>query len=154
MPADHVESPWAIRSTLVAVSDLDRSVAFYQALGPFDVIAREQAVAVLGKVSPAAIGIVLRQTERVDQGRQGSQSLGLRSEIFNLGSLAELNRIESFLRSRDLFTARRNSVDNASDCVLGRDPDNLPLVFVYYSQDTLGADYYRKMIELVYSIDV
>jgi hypothetical protein len=154
MPADQIEPSWAIRSTLVAVSDLDRSVEFYRALGPFDVIARQQAVAVLGKVSPAAMGIVLRQTERIDQGRQGQQSLGLRSEIFNLGSLAELDRIESFLRSRDLFTARRNSVDNASDFVLGRDPDNLPLVFVYYSKDTLGADYYQKMIELVYSVDV
>ena len=100
MPADHAEQPWAIRSTLIAVSDLDRSVAFYQELGPFDVIAREQAVAVLGKVSPAAVGVILRQTERIDQGRQGQQSLGLRSEIFNLGSLAELDRIESFLRGR------------------------------------------------------
>jgi hypothetical protein len=154
MPADHAEQPWAIRSTLVAVSDLDRSVAFYQELGPFDVIAREQAVAVLGKVSPAAIGVILRQTERVDEGRQGPQSLGLRSEIFNLGSLAELNRIESVLRGRDLFVARRNSADGVSDFIVGRDPDNLPLVFVYYAEDTLGADYYRKMIDLVYSIDV
>jgi hypothetical protein len=154
MPADHVEQLWAIRSTLVAVSDLDRSVAFYQGLGPFDVIAREQAVAVLGRVSPAAMGVILRQTERVDEGRQGQQSLGLRSEIFNLGSLAELDRIESFLRSRDLFTARRNSADNASDFVIGRDPDNLPLVFVYYAQETLGPEYYRQMLDLVYSIDV
>jgi hypothetical protein len=105
-------------------------------------------------VSPAAIGVILRQTERVDEGRQGQQSLGLRSEIFNLGSLAELDRIESYLRSRDLFTTRRNSADNASDFVIGRDPDNLPLVFVYYAHDTLGPDYYRKMIDLVYSIDV
>jgi len=154
MPADHVESPWAIRSTLVAVSDLDRSVAFYQELGPFDVIAREQAVAVLGRVSPAAIGVILRQSERIDEGRQGQQSLGLRSEIFNLGSLAELNRIESLLRRRDLFTTRQNSPANASDFVIGRDPDNLPLVFVYYAEDTLGADYYQRMIDLVYSIDV
>jgi hypothetical protein len=154
MPADHAEQPWAIRSTLIAVSDLDRSVAFYQELGPFDVIAREQAVAVLGQVSPAAVGVILRQTERIDQGRQGQQALGLRSEIFNLGSLAELNRIESFLRGRDLFVARRNNPDGVSDFVVGRDPDNLPLVFVYYAEDTLGADYYRKMIDLVYSIDV
>src|ERR1700722_5457972 len=149
MPADHVEQLWAIRSTLIAVSDLDRSVAFYGELGPFEVIAREQAVAVLGRVSPAAMGVILRQTERVDEGRQGQQSLGLRSEIFNLGSLAELDRVESFLRGRDLFTARRNSDDNASDFIVGRDPDNLPLVFVYYAQEQRGDDYYRKMIDLV-----
>jgi hypothetical protein len=154
MVADDAEPPWAIRSTLVAVSDLERSIAFYQELGPFDVIAREQAVAVLGKVSPSAVGVILRQTEHIDEGRQGQQALGLRSEIFNLGSLTELNRIESFLRSRNLFSARRNSADDASNFILGRDPDNLPLVFVYYANDTLGADYYEKMIELVYSIDV
>jgi hypothetical protein len=154
MPADHVAHQWAIRSTLIAVSDLDRSIAFYEELGPFDVIAREQDVAVLGNISPTSIGVILRATEHIDEGRQGQQSLGLRSEIFNLGSLEELDRIEAFLRRRDLFTARRNSADDASDFILGRDPDNLPLVFVYYSQETLGADYYRKMIELVYSIDV
>ena len=52
MPADHVAQPWAIRSTLIAVSDLDRSIAFYQELGPFEVIVREQAVAVLGGSLP------------------------------------------------------------------------------------------------------
>jgi hypothetical protein len=84
MPADHVAQPWAIRSTLIAVSDLDRSIAFYQELGPFEVIAREQAVAVLGRDSPTSIGVILRATEHIDQGRQGQQALGLRSEIFNL----------------------------------------------------------------------
>ena len=153
MAADHVEQLWAIRSTLVAVSDLDRSVAFYAGLGPFDVIGRAGCGGARPGVS-RAMGVILRQTERVDEGRQGQQSLGLRSEIFNLGSLAELDRIESFLRSRDLFTARRNSADNASDFVIGRDPDNLPLVFVYYAQETLGPEYYRQMLDLVYSIDV
>jgi predicted lactoylglutathione lyase len=154
MPADPVAQPWAIRSTLIAVSDLERSIAFYQELGPFDVIAREQDVAVLGNISPTSIGVILRATEHIDEGRQGQQSLGLRSEIFNLGSVSELNRIESFLRSRNLFTARRNSAGNASDFITGRDPDNLPLVFVYYAEETLGADYYRNMLGLIYSVDV
>jgi hypothetical protein len=154
MPADHVAQPWAIRSTLIAVSDLERSIAFYQELGPFEVIAREQDVAVLGNVSPSSIAVILRATEHIDEGRQGQQSLGLRSETFNLGSLSELNRIESFLRSRNLFTARRNSADNVSDFIIGRDPDDLPLVFVYYAEETLGNDYYKNMLDLVYSVDV
>src|ERR1700677_1343404 len=154
MPADHVAPPWAIRSTLIAVSDLERSMACYQELGPFDVIAPEQAVAVLGNLSPTSIGVILRSTEHTDEGRQGQQSLGLRAETFNLGSLSELNRIESFLRGRHLFTARRNGADNVSDFIIGRDPDNLPLVFVYYAEEMLGADYYRNMLDLVYSVDV
>ena len=34
MPADDIARPWAIRSTLIAVADLERSVAFYRELGP------------------------------------------------------------------------------------------------------------------------
>ena len=154
MPADHVEQLWAIRSTLIAVSDLDRSVAFYEELGPFDVIARSRPSRCSARSRPPPWVSSCVKQSAIDEGRQGQQSLGLRSEIFNLGSLAELDRIESFLRGRDLFVARRNSEDGVSDFIVGRDPDNLPLVFVYYAQDTLGADYYRKMIDLVYSIDV
>ncbi len=37
----------------------------------------------------------------------------------------------------------------------GRDPDNLPLVFVCYDDTkTFGADYYRAIAELFYSLDV
>jgi hypothetical protein len=72
---------------------------------------------------------------------------------FNVGSLGELNRIESFLRSRELFTDRRPIADGASDLLRGRDPDNLPLVFVCYEKDTIGSDYYESAISLFYSLD-
>ena len=48
MPPDDIAQPWTIRSTLIAVAELERSVAFYRELGPFDEVAREGAVAVLG----------------------------------------------------------------------------------------------------------
>jgi len=154
MPTDHVAPPWAIRSTLVAVADLDRSVAFYRELGRFDEIVREDAVAVLGDASPASIALILRETRGVYHTRHGQQSLGLRSIIFNVGMLAELDRIESALRARDLFTARQQIVDGASELVRGRDPDNLPLVFVYYNDAaTLGPDYYRQVTNLMYALD-
>ena len=41
MNADHAARPWALRSTLIAVSDLDRSVAFYREVGPFEEITRD-----------------------------------------------------------------------------------------------------------------
>ncbi len=154
MPTDHVARPWAIRSSLVAVADLDRSVAFYQELGPFGVIEREDAVAVLGETSPASIVLILRESRGIHQIRHGQQSLGLRSITFNVGSIDELDRIESFLRNRDLFTSRRPVTEGASELVLGRDPDNLPLVFICYAGDTLGPEYYRAVVNLVYSLDV
>jgi hypothetical protein len=153
MTSDHVAQPWTLRSTLVAVGDLDRSVAFYGELGPFEVIARDDAIAVLGGASPGSVVLVLRETRSSHQTRHGPQSLGLRSMTFNVGSQAELDRIESFLRSRDLFTDRRHVGNDASDLLRGRDPDNLPLVFVCYAKDMIGADYYEAAINLFYSLD-
>jgi catechol-2,3-dioxygenase len=153
MTTDHVAQPWTLRSTLVAVADLERSVQFYGELGPFAVVARDDAIAVLGDASPGSVMVVLRETRRRHQTRHGPQSLGLRSMTFNVGSISELDRIETFLRSRDLYTDRRNVADGASDLLRGRDPDNLPLAFVHYANDTIGPDYYESAIGLYYSMD-
>ena len=153
MTNDHAAQPWTLRSTLVAVADIDRSVGFYGELGPFEVITRDDAIAILGDASPASVVLVLRETRGLHQTRHGPQSLGLRSMTFNVGSLGELDRIESFLRSRDLFTDRRKIADGASDLLRGRDPDNLPLVFVCYTKDTIGPEYYESAIGLYYSLD-
>jgi hypothetical protein len=153
MTIDHVTQPWTLRSTLVAVADLERSVAFYGELGPFAVVTRDDAIAVLGDAAPGSVVLILRETKSRHQTRHGQQSLGLRSMTFNVGSLDELNRIESFLRSRDLFTDRRHVAEGASELLRGRDPDNLPLVFVSYAEDTIGPDYYESAINLFYSLD-
>ena len=154
MPTDNEAPPWAIRSTLIAVAELDRSVAFYREVGPFNEIAREDAVALLGDVSSKSIVLILRETRSTHHIRHGQQSLGLRSITFNVGSLGELDRVESVLRDRDLFTTRQQIADGAAELAYGRDPDNLPLVFIYYAPDkTLGPDYYRSVCRLVYSLD-
>ncbi len=153
MPTDHVVQPWAIRSTLIAVAELDRSVAFYGDLGPFDVITREDRIAVLGDTSPTAAVLVLRETRSAFQTRHGQQSLGLRLMTFNVGSLAELDRIEPILRSADRFTDRQPIDNGASEIIRGRDPDNLPLVFVHYDAETVGPEYYGSIINLFYSMD-
>ncbi len=154
MPTDHIAQPWAIRSALIAVADLDRSVAFYREIGPFEEIVREDAVAVVGDPSPGSIMLILRDTRSIRQTRQGPLSTGLRSVTFNVGSLSELDRIESVLRDRDLFTSRRSIADGKSELLRGRDPDNLPLVFVCYAEGReLGPDYYRVVSDLVYTLD-
>jgi catechol 2,3-dioxygenase-like lactoylglutathione lyase family enzyme len=151
--SDQVVQPWAIRSILLAVANLDQSVAFYRDLGPFDEIAREDAVAMLGHVSPASILLILRESRGSHHVRHGQQSLGLRSVTFNVGSLGELDRIEAVLRGRDRFTSRQQIADGASELLRGRDPDNLPLVFVCYSRNSLGPDYFRTIAQMVYSVD-
>jgi len=153
MPIDHSAQPWAIRSTLLAVSDLDQSVAFYGEIGPFDEVIRVDAVAVLGGGSADSPALILRETRSLHHTRHGQQSLGLRSLTFNVGSVDELDRVESVLRGHDLFTSRHD-VAGASELLRGRDPDNQPLVFICYAQgETLGPDYYRAIANLVYSLD-
>jgi len=150
---DHAAEPWTIRSALVVVADLDRSIAFYRELGPFEEIAREDAVAVIGHASPASIVLILREARSTHSVRHGPQSLGLHSINFNVHSLSELDRIESVLRGRDLFTHRQPVADGAAELLRGRDPDNLPLVFICYQEEGLGADYYRTVANLVYALD-
>jgi hypothetical protein len=154
MPTDPLVQPWAIRSALVAVADLDRSVSFYRELGPFEELAREGAVAMLGTGSPASIALILRETQSIHHTRHGPQSLGVRSITFNVWSSSELDRIESVLHERNLLTSRREIADGACELVHGRDPDNQPLVFVRYAEDKpLGPVYYRAITNLVYSLD-
>jgi hypothetical protein len=86
--------------------------------------------------------------------RHGQQSPGLRSIAFNVGSLGELDRIESVLRDRDLFSSRRRIDNGTSDLLLGRDPDNPPLAFVCLAEGrTPGPDYDRSVVTLVFSQD-
>ncbi len=153
MSADHAVQPWTIRSTLIAVADLERSVEFFAEVGPFNVIARQDAVAVLGDVGTGSAVLILRETWSLHQTRHGPQSLGLRSITFNVGSLDELDRVESVLRGRDRLTERRHVAVGASEIVRGRDPDNLPVTFVYYAADTADADYYASILNLIYVMD-
>lgn len=154
MPTDQQAQLWSIRSTLVAVGNLERSVAFYQELGPFEVFARQDAVAMLGGSAPGSMALLLRESRDLHSSRHGQQSLGFRSIIFNIGSTAEMDRIESVLQAHHLFTSRRNIADGASELISGRDPDNLPLAFVCYADEgPVGADYYREVADLVYSLD-
>jgi hypothetical protein len=145
--------PWAIRSALISVADFDRSVTFYRELGSFDEIIREDGVAVLGDASPGSFVLTLRENRSTHHVRHGQESLGLRSITFNVGSLDELDRIESVLRGHDLFTSRRQLFNGASELLTGRDPDNQPLVFVCYAEGGLGVDYYRLVAELAHSLD-
>jgi hypothetical protein len=149
--SDMDQPDWAIRSTLVAVTDLNRAVEFYGELGPFEEIAREGEVSFLGRPSRSSVALILRQTNGT---RHGPQSLGVRSINFNVGTAAELDRIETVLRSHNLFTDRKTLAEGATEFVSGRDPDNFPLLFVYYgSNDPLDMDYYRMVSDLTYSLD-
>jgi hypothetical protein len=155
MSVAHVPEPWAIRSTLVAVTDLDRSVAFYQDVGLFEEMIRKDGVAILGHIARGSIFLILRETQSVYGIRHGQLSLGLRSIAINVRSVGELDRIESVLHNHGCFSSRRTMADGAPEMVRGRDPDNLPLVFVSDDESrVLSTEYYLAIVDLVQSLDV
>lgn len=155
MATDHLAEPWAIRSTLVTVTELDRSLMFYREIGPFEEIAREETVAVLGQPPRGSVFIILRQVPSGHAVRHGQASLGLRSMTFNVRSVGELDRIEPLLRQHGLFTRRWTMADGAAELMTGRDPDNLPLAFGSYDESRLlGTEYYGVVAGFVHSLDV
>jgi hypothetical protein len=155
MVTDQLAETWAIRSTLVTVTELDRSLTFYREIGRFEEIARDDTVVVLGQIPRGSMFIILRQVQSRHAVRYGQDSLGVRSMTFNVRSVGELDRIEPVLRRHGLFTRRWNMADGAAELMTGRDPDNLPLAFGSYDESRLiGTEYYGEVAGFVHSLDV
>ena len=155
MVTDHLAEPWAIRSTLVTVTEMDRSLAFYREIGPFEEIVRDETVAVLGQPPRGSMFIILREGQSGHAVRHGQGSLGVRSLTFNVRAVGELDRVEPILREHGLFTRRWQMADGAAELMTGRDPDNLPLAFGSYDESRLiGTEYYGAVAGFVHSLDV
>jgi hypothetical protein len=152
---DHPAEPWAIRSALVTVTKLERSLAFYREIGPFEEIVRDETVAVLGQPPRGSVFIILREVQSGHAVRHGQESLGVRSITFNVKAVGELDRIEPVLREHGLFTRRWTMADGAAELMTGRDPDNLPLAFGSYDESRMvGTEYYGTIAGFVHSLDV
>lgn len=145
---------WSIRSVLVSVRDLDRSVAFYEEVMALREVVREGEVACLEHDDAGRVAIILREV-RGQGTRHGQQSLGARAVCLDVGSTAALDEVEARLRAADAFDVRR-PVDPAEpfEIVHGHDPDGLPLVFLTYSGAALSADHYRFGALSMYGLDV
>ena len=151
----HEAEPWTIRSALVTVTNLDRSLTFYREIGPFEEVVRDDTVAVLGQPPRGSLFIILRQVQREHAVRHGQDSLGVRSLTFDVKSADELDRIEPLLRQQGAFTRRWKMADGAAELMTGRDPDNLPLAFGSYDESRLiGTEYYGEISGFVHSLDV
>lgn len=146
---------WSIRSTLVTVSDLDRSTTFYRDVTGGSVVLREDQVAIVGSGGLGRLFLILREAAR-GATRHGQQSLGARGLTFDVGAAAELDRVEAQLRAHHLFRNRRPlSPDEEFELVHGHDPDGLPLLFVAVgdAQD-LPLEHFRHTASLMYGLDM
>jgi hypothetical protein len=146
--------PWAIRSALVSVSDLDRSLAFYEAVTNLHQILRADGMVVLGLDEASSFTLYLRHTGAATH--PGQQAVGVRSLVIDVVRLEELDQVEERLRAQDSFRSRQRIQESRPfQLVHGHDPDRLSLTFLAYepgAKMSLG-DYCRVMAGM-YSVDL
>jgi catechol 2,3-dioxygenase-like lactoylglutathione lyase family enzyme len=143
---------WSIRAVVVSVRDLDRSSTFYQDVMNVREVSRDGQIAVLSGDLIPGFALYLREAHR--NAVHSGQALGVRAFSCDVGSFAELNRIEDSLRARDAFRGRQFLDDDEQfEMVQGQDPDRLSLVFVAHGADLALTDYRHAMARL-YSIDL
>jgi catechol-2,3-dioxygenase len=146
--------PWSIRSALISVADLDRSVSFYQDVMNLDEILRADGMVVLGFAETNAFTLYIRHTNK--PAHPGQQAVGVRSLVCDVGSIAELDRVEARLKTYESLRARQTFHESEKfELVHGHDPDRLPLTFFANEEDSnmSVADYCRVMVDM-YSVDV
>jgi catechol 2,3-dioxygenase-like lactoylglutathione lyase family enzyme len=145
---------WSIQSALVSVSDLDGSVAFYTDVMKLHEILRVDRMVALGFDDPGALTVYLRRSPKAT--RPGPQVVGVRSLVCNVGSLAELDRVEERLGAHDSFRVRQKIHETeVFELVHGYDPDRLSLTFLAYEAGaTMSLDDYCRVMTGMYSVDV
>ena len=145
---------WSIRSALVGVSDLDRSVAFYQDVTNLHEILRADRMVVLGAQETSSFTLYLRHTRAATH--PGQQAAGVRSLVIDVVELPQLDRIAARLHAHDLFgTRQRIQETHPFELVQGHDPDRLPLTFVAYEAGAkMSLDIYCRVMAGMYSVDL
>jgi catechol 2,3-dioxygenase-like lactoylglutathione lyase family enzyme len=143
---------WSIRSVVVSVRDLDRSSAFYQDVMNVREVSRDGQMAVLSGDLIPGFALYLREAHR--NAVHSEQALGVRAFACDVGSFAELDRVEGRLRACKGFRDRQFlDDDHGFEMIQGNDPDRLSLVFVAHETDLALTDYRRAMARL-YAIDL
>ncbi len=145
---------WPVHSVLLSVRDLDRSTAFYQAVLQLREVLREDRVAVLGGNEKVPFTLFLRWAQP-GAVHFGPDALGVRSLTYDVGSLAELERVEKGLRAFDAFRDRQSRSERTGyRWVRGYDPDRFPLVFMACEIDRqVSLDDIRRGMARMYAID-
>ncbi len=141
--------PAPVRSVLVIVSDIDRSVSFYRDVLDLRVSLGEGQVAVLTSEGAPSTIVLLRQAYR-HAIRAGREGIGIRSVGFDVSGTDELDEVERRLRRGGAFDRRdRVGAPGHFEIVRGHDPDRLPLAFFTLDGAITAADA-ATLAELLY----
>jgi CBS domain-containing protein/catechol 2,3-dioxygenase-like lactoylglutathione lyase family enzyme len=118
-----------LASVVLSVSDVNRSLDFYQPLLRYTVVTRTDDAALL--TGPDGSQLYLRRVGRGPEPRGGTAALD--SAVWTAGGSVDLDRCMEFLTDRRAFINRTNS--DGIDVVEGRDPDGLPVLITYPGPD-------------------
>jgi catechol 2,3-dioxygenase-like lactoylglutathione lyase family enzyme len=143
---------WSMRAVVISVRDLDRSSSFYQDVMSLSEVLREDQIVVLGSNLNPSFTLYLREAHR--NAAHPGQALGVRAFSCDVGSFAELDRVEGRLRALNAFRDR-HFLDEAEqfEMIHGQDPDRLSLVFVAH-ENALALKDYRRALASLYAIDL
>ncbi|MFB2580457.1 VOC family protein [Herbiconiux sp. P15] len=131
-----------LSSAVMFVSDLDRSVAFYEELLQLEATVRDTTAALL-------VGADHYQLYLRGMGQRASHALGsvgIQYLIWSADDLDDLGRCEEVLRRQSPHVTRQH-VDGL-DIVEGPGPDRVPIMIVHPGPDQLPRD---RIIPRLYS---
>jgi catechol 2,3-dioxygenase-like lactoylglutathione lyase family enzyme len=146
-------SLWSVRSILISVRDLDRSVAFYTDVMGVHELVRQDQVAILAFHESRSFALMLREAPG-QATRHGQQETGVRALSFDVKDAAAMDRVQGRLERHGLLRGRRRLAGEPFEVVEGHDPDGLPLLFIAYGTAPLPPDHYRQVAPIMYSLDV
>ena len=113
-----------LAGAVVFVSDLARSLSFYQSLLQYPINVGDADAALL--TGPNGSELYLRQAADRSMPRGG---LGVQWVAWTAGDAQDLDRCSELLKERGTFVGRETS--EGVTFVEGRDPDDLPVLIVY-----------------------
>ena len=121
---DAVVQNFRLAAAVVFVSDLARSLNFYQALLGLPVTVGDTDAALL--TGPNGSQLYLRQEEDRSAPREG---LGVQWVAWTAGIAGDLDRCSEMLKERGAYVGR--AISEGITVVEGRDPDGLPVLIIY-----------------------
>jgi CBS domain-containing protein len=123
-----------LASAVVFVSDLARSIGFYQPLLRYPVTVRDVGAALL--TGPSGSQLYLREVG--DSSIQRSDGVGVQVVSWTAGGRDDLDRCKEMLEERGAYVA----LDSSEGITLleGRDPDGLPVIIAYPGPDKARRD--------------
>lgn len=142
----------SLQAAVVNVSNLDRSIEFYQGVFDLRPVGRADRVAALmiDETSRRQV-LVLREVGGANSVHPGRGSIGPRLLILEAGTPDQLDVIEQRLTERNAFVGRRRT--DAWEAIVGIDPDRIEVsVSSSLTGDPIESAHWEHLDQMIYEV--